>query len=199
MSSGCVITDPPQFQDPTPTIPFLILPDPDPGKVVVVDSTLLATTNSEIDFSAEVMSQDDPADAGYATVTAHLFIDYGYTLPNGNPYRYDIPNPYVSSGTIDQTSGRRARFQWFPSVYAVDPGCHTATMVVSHKFDDFSCPTCDSDSSAITWQILRCDATQSNCDDLALAGCQALTNTCAKARAARDAGSSCQPTDAGAQ
>jgi hypothetical protein len=181
-------------QQPRPTRPFVESPDPDPRQVLVVDGQALAfkSGNTPIAFSAAVISQDDPDQS----VASRLYIDFGSTSHGaaGSPFQASILGSSVGSGTLDET--RRVVANWFPAQVTVDPGCHTATLVVSHGFDDSSngglgCPLCDSDASMITWHVLRCDSASGNCNDLPIDGCASLTNTCAQARMAAHVEENC--------
>lgn len=192
MSTGCLITDPPQFKPPKHTRPFLdnTTALPPPSQIFVVeDSEVQDGTKAEIDFSADVFSQDDPVDpaspSDFQQVEVYLYIDLG--LDQGTiPYRYALPSTKLAPGGTLETE-RRVTRTWRPNLNTVDYGCHTATLVASHKFDDTPCPACPDDASAITWQILRCSATMGNCDQMPMTGpqsCQALKNSsCAKVQA----------------
>jgi hypothetical protein len=190
-STACIITDPPQFTPPKHTVPFLVeaTASPDAKAILAVDKQLFSTTQSVIQFSAEVVSQDDPTSAmtDFTQVEGKLYIDYGLHGPNlQQPFRFVFNgSPTLPSGALGQT-GRRITASWSPSLVDVAPGCHTATLIVSHKFDDLSdCPVCPDDFSAITWQILRCDRSVDGCKDLPVSGagsCEDLTNSCALVR-----------------
>jgi hypothetical protein len=192
-STGCIITDPPQFTPPKHTRPFLVeaTATPDPKDILPVDQQLLGTTQSVLKFAADVVSQDDPSSTttptAFQQVEGRLYLDYGL---NGTeltrPYRFALSaTPILPSGTLEQT-GRRISATWSPLQVPVSDGCHTVTLIVSHKFDDQSnCPVCSDDFSAITWQIARCDRSLGGCKDLPVSGkgsCQGLTNSCAQAQ-----------------
>jgi hypothetical protein len=207
-TAGCLVTDPPQFKAPKHTAPFLVesSTDPDTRQVVVIDSATLSMTSAIKTFSADVISQDDPADGNglFKQVSSRLYIDYGFKGAPGQPFLYVLNGKTVPAGTIDQTTGRRASATWYPDVNRVEPGCHTATLIVSHIFDDEpGCPACADDYSTITWQILRCDSAQNNCDALPVTGmaaCTGLTNTCEQVHAQSDAGPICpEDVDGGTQ
>lgn len=213
MSTGCLLTDPPQFKPAKHTRPFLLeaTADPDPRAVLVVDSALIPSTQNTLPFSANVMSQDDPADStsptSFQQVEAWLYVDYGLddADPLSPPHRFAFPATRLDpGGTLDDID-RRVKAVWRPGLQKVDPGCHTVTLVVAHKFDDLQCPLCVDDFSAITWQILRCDRTKlGDCDALPVSGpgsCESLTNSCATVRAkleAEDAGVVACPEGEGA-
>jgi hypothetical protein len=110
-------------------------------------------------------------------------------------------------GMIDQAKARKVEEDWFPGQYTVPLGCHTATLVVSHIFDDQThCPVCASDTSALTWQVLACNSVTGSCDDLPLTGsaaCAIQVNpasavTCASVEAQAAASICPSGADAGA-
>jgi hypothetical protein len=216
MSTACVIADPPQFTPPKHTRPFLVdaTAEPDPAAVLTVDSTSVVT------FSADVISQDDQAGSAsgagggaagnFQEVFGFLYIDLGFNGPDPlRPYSFAIQTSHaLAGGTIDQTTGRQMSATWTPGSPPIAPGCHTATLMVSHIFDDIPCPVCDDDFSAITWQVVMCsDASGPDCQSLPIHGpgsCDGLTNSCAKVHEAMtlaDAGVAVCPestTDGGA-
>lgn len=189
MSTGCLITDPPQFKPPKHSRPLLdaTTADPDPGAVLrVEESEIQNGTKSAIKFSADVISQEDSADTGSAfqQLEAWLYIDYGSDADPLQPYSFAIrANKIQPASSSDQK--RRVEATWRPGLQRVDAGCHTVTLVVSHIFDDSLCPVCSDDHSSITWQILRCDNSKGDCDAMPLTGpgaCKARSNSCAKVR-----------------
>jgi hypothetical protein len=204
-TTGCLITDPPQFTTQQHTAPFLVpsSASPDARSVVILDIRNLGTET----FSAEVISQDDPAGSTgqFQQVQSRLYIDYGFTPGPGQPFRYVLPGTTLDPGTIDQTTGRRVSASWFADSPPVDLGCHTVTLVASHIFDAVpECPACNDDFSTITWQVLSCDSSSSTngCASLPLTtagtGCPPLDNSCEQVAAESDAGSSCpEATDGG--
>jgi hypothetical protein len=188
MSTGCLITDPPQFKPAKHTRPWLnpITADPDPRTVLVIDGKPGETP--PITFSAEVQSQDDEVgDGQFQRVETQLYIDLGFnnTFDPYTPYAQVHSGTRLESGSLDQT-GRRVSATWHLTTQDVSPGCHRATLLVSHIFDNIPCPVCPDDFTAITWQILRCDKSNGDCDSLPVAGaqsCEDLTNSCATVRA----------------
>jgi hypothetical protein len=202
MSSACLITDPTQFTAQQHTAPFLLeqTASPNPWLVKKIDDVDLVE-NPTVTFSAEVVSQDDST---FSQILTNLYIDYGYTGAPGVPYRYYLGGTPLPAATL-QTTGRVVSAQWFPLDYMVSPGCHTATLVVSHIFDSNECPACTDDYSMITWQLLRCNSgmTPSDCDELPTSGpssCLAFTSSCAQvlADAGPDASSCPEAVDGGA-
>jgi hypothetical protein len=187
-TTGCLITSTPQFKPQQHTAPFLVdstaeatPPGWPVGMVVTVDSANLGP----ITFSADVISQDDQIDptmqSSFTSVTAHLYIDYGFTeIESGYPYRLQFAMMgSIPPDFIDRTTGRKkASVTWFTGDDISKPlplGCHTATLVASHIFDiSDGCPACVDDYTMITWPVLRCDSTmQGNCDSLPLSGMEA--------------------------
>ncbi len=201
-TTACLITDPPQFTATQHTAPFLVPSSafPDARSVVILD---ISNSQTAI-FSAEVISQDDPAGSTgqFQDVQSRLYIDYGFSPGPGQPFRYVLPGTTLSPGTIDETTGRRVTANWFANSPPVDPGCHTATLVASHIFDAVpECPACNDDFSTITWQVLSCDSSVGGCASLPLTtpmtGCPSLADTCELEQAESDAGSSCPETTDG--
>lgn len=197
-TSACLITDPPQFTAPQHTAPFLLqqTANPDPGQILVVNDVDLP---SEITFSAQVVSQDDssPSAGAFYEIRTKLYIDYGFTDQPGKPFIWELDGTTIGAGTIE-TAGRLVAAQWDPAFNTVPDGCHTATLVASHIFDDqrlndTDCPVCADDYSTITWTMLRCNAgmtgTHFDCTELPVMGptsCAGLTSSCAQVLA--DAG-----------
>jgi hypothetical protein len=192
------VTNPPQFIPQKHTAPFLVAATaaPNVGTVKVVD-TQDPQALAHVTFAADVISQDDPPDSTgqFQEVHSRLFIDYGVEIAVGMPFHYAIPGTRLAAGTLDQTTGRRVSATWSPMADAVLPGCHTATLMASHLFDEQSmCPVCADDFSMISWQILFCDSSQGTCNALPIMGpgqCQAITTSCAAVESKSDAGSSC--------
>jgi hypothetical protein len=204
-TTGCLITDTPQFTPQTHTAPFLVAATayPDLRTVVVVDTQKLMPEM----FAADVISQDDPPDSTgqFQEVHSRLYLDYGIPGGIGLPFPYyPITGDSLLPGTLAQTTGRRISATWQPAEQDVPLGCHTATLMVSHLFDDQpGCPVCVNDFSMISWQVLRCDSSVlGNCDQLPVTGaaaCQTPTTDCATVESESDAGASCPDlTDGGA-
>ncbi len=155
---ACLVTSTPSFDPPKQTRPFLVpsSADPDPRGILVVDSVNLP---AGIDFTANVISND-----GTDPVELKLFVDYGFTNVAGQPFRKSVGNPEaLPPSTMDDTARRLARVRWIPGIDGADVsmGCHTLTMMASHRFDDtLECPVCRNDSSQITWPVFRCDSSK---------------------------------------
>lgn len=202
MSTGCLITDPPQFKPPKHTRPWLdpITATPDPQLVVVIDDS---KGLKSLTFSADVTSQDDTDDGPFSKVDTRLYIDLGIQNPFDptTPYVHAIDGDVLLPGSLDQT-GRRTSAVWNFSSRPILPGCHRATLVVSHIFDrNPDCPVCPDDFTAITWQILRCNGSDGDCGELLVDSCPELKSSCATVRdelMRADAGIAQCPSDADA-
>lgn len=214
MTTGCLITDPPQFKPPKHTRPFLdpTTADPPLQPVFKIDGKLGVSAPVNIEFSAFVTSQDDTGDGAFNEVQTRLYIDLGFKSPFDplTPFRQVHGGSTLASGSLDQ-GGRLVSATWHLLNQDVTPGCHRATLVVSHMFDQTPCPVCEDDWSSITWQILRCDDSNGDCAEMPIKGsgsCEDLDtdpNSCAIVRSAQleaDAGVPRCPvsaTDAGPQ
>lgn len=149
-SPGCLITSAPEFERPKQTPPFLIAADAKPDlrqPIIVTDVGQPAIT-----FDATVLSED------HEPVQVRLLIDYGFTNVRGQKARRVIPQKQVAAGSLSD-GPRPLSAAWFPSSDPVDRnGCHTVTLMVSHRFDDndnnTGCPVRRCDSSALVWQVL---------------------------------------------
>jgi hypothetical protein len=206
-TAGCLVTSAPQFQAQQHTAPFLVASTalPDTRDIVTFDKS----QPMSLPFSANVVSQDDAADSTgqFQKVYSILYIDYGVASAPNQPYLWQIQDGNVlDPGTLEQTKARTVTETWTPN-YVVEPGCHTATLTVTHIFDpETHCPVCGSDSSSITWQVLSCDSSiAGNCASLPVTGSGACTvqldpskaTSCAQVEA--DAGAVCpDAADAGA-
>jgi hypothetical protein len=173
-AAGCLITSTPDFPAPTHTRPFLLADtaDPPPDHVVI----LQGKTPMPMQFKVDVVSQDNPAGTGsFENVFAFLYIDYGVIPPGSDlPYFDAIQSDNsLDSASLDTKSPRQLTVTWRPTPPdAVSAGCHTATLVASHHFDPAGshCWSCDDDFTSITWQVLQCDGSPSDCDTLPLPG-----------------------------
>lgn len=174
---ACLVTSTPDFEQPRQTPPFLITStaNPDPTQIYIVDDAKLATQQNAVTFSADVRSDDNGE-----SVEFQLYIDYGWPGNQlGQPFwdrRSDIAP--LEPSTMSDTS-RRVTAKWFPKSQSAGLGCHTVTLIASHRFEisqtaNSGCPVCLNDSSQITWQIYRCDSDSNfSCDAPSFADCLA--------------------------
>jgi hypothetical protein len=205
MSTGCLITETPQFTARPHTRPMLVeaTASPDPGQILLIDGTVPMQ-----EFYADVISQDDPANISspFEKVFSYLYLDYGID-GSSRPFRDVVQGSSLESGSLEQTK-RKVSVDWYPDDSRLNDGCHTATLIVSHKFDDLPtrppntppCPLCDDDFSTITWKMLVC-SNGGDCNDFPLTGpssCEGLASkrNCAAWRDVHP-GTAC-PADAGA-
>ncbi len=191
-AGGCLETSPPQLTVPAHSAPFLVggTAEPPLGEVVVLD----LDSQTGVQFGADVISQDDPSGSTgpFQTVSAKLYVDYGVSPPGtqqpflGEPFP---GNDELENGTLAQTSGRFISATWIPEDLTPALGCHTATLVASHLFDENpGCPRCDDDIGTLTWMVLACRSSLGDCGVLplhavtnGLAPCPVPTTTCDEA------------------
>jgi hypothetical protein len=157
-STSCLVTSTPDFTPPKQTRPFLVpaSADPDTRTVQILDAPQGAA-GLPFSFSADVVSDDQ----GQQVLVA-LYIDYG--KPNAGDFPYaDVILSFapVKPGTMADTTARRAVAKG-KFAHPLLPGCHTATLLVTHQINtDKVCPACLNDSSQITWPLYRCDSLES--------------------------------------
>jgi hypothetical protein len=192
-TTACLVTNPPQFDAPTPTPPFLLAQTAVPDVRTVV--TLDRADASDAVFSAEVTSQDDPTPgSGFNRVAVELLVDdgigdgFGVTgvgTSQSNSLGTDLPVHVTLPGYI---------WRRLPA------GCHRLTLMASHSFADGGpCPAVCGDFSAITWNALVCDSNAIDpalpCDSLDIATCGATVVTCPATPETEggDAGFLCEP------
>ena len=165
---GCLVTDTPRFDPPTPTAPYFTGSgaSPDPEQIVWFDDqghpALLASET--LPFSAYVTSQDDPnSEPAFANVVPRLYVDYG-TGTAEQPFvaKYD-GNP-APPNTLGQSLLVSVDFPPFDPELQGLRGCHTITLMVSHAFTGSppDCPKYCGDFSATTWIALFCDSTSTD-------------------------------------
>jgi hypothetical protein len=167
---GCLITSTPDFSPPQHTAPFLFASTalPPADEVLIVSGT----DPAEKTFTANFVSQDDPS-GDFSIVKAVLYIDYGISIEGSDqPYRWAIRSDVLlqQPGSLNQT--RQLSVTWNQNPYFVSEGCHTAMLVATHVLDQAGplCWSCDDDFTSITWQVLRCTGSGSDCQALPLPG-----------------------------
>ncbi len=152
MPSACLVASTPVFDEPAQTPPFLVAAAADPD---LREFLLVVDDDQRVDFRASVISEDrgDP-------LKIALYIDYGLKNNAGNPFRQSIADfPDIPAGTLRQ-GARPVQAEWFLDSDVVPPGCHTVTMMVTHKFDFRKCPDRLADSSHLVWNVLRCTSAE---------------------------------------
>lgn len=119
-SAGCLVSDPPKYEEPGLTPPFLDLvgTDPLPGRIIQREQG----TNPVISFKVPVRSEDNGENLWFS-----LYRNFSFS-PNSLPV---VANRRLPPGTFDETD-RSISFDWTidSSVYL---GCHQLTLLVSHE------------------------------------------------------------------
>lgn len=113
--TGCLVSGPPDYQDPSQTPPVLDLNKARPS-VLEVQSV---KQGDSIDFNVPVRSEDRGVN-----LIAGLYVDYGST------YQFGTEPPPVPASTYADTN-RQIVFTW--TVNNVTAGCHRLTLLVTHE------------------------------------------------------------------
>jgi hypothetical protein len=178
LSSACLVTSKPRFEEPQTTAPFLVASSADPD----LREFIKLEGDSPITLAADVVSED-----GDRSIRTALYLDYGLQnaeLPDW-PYAVAIAGNTFAAGTMAD-GPRRVHQTFIPSIYSLEPGCHTLTLVVSHQFEEGLateryCPASLADSSQLTWYVLKC-AAPGNCPTIDIASekqrCPVATVAC---------------------
>jgi hypothetical protein len=151
--SSCLVTSTPDFTPPQRTRPFLVpsSADPDTRGVILIDTLEHPGSQTSIEFSADVVSEDQGA-----MVQGVLYIDYG-KASGDKPFAEAIQIRDLPPSTLTDPAKRNMRVTWNVKNSVLGPGCHSVTLLVSHNLDRLtSCPVCRNDSSQITWQVYGC-------------------------------------------
>jgi hypothetical protein len=121
-SAGCLVSDPPVYEQPGMTPPFLdlVAATPMPGRVIVRE----AGTDPVIKFDIPVRSEDNGEELWFA-----LYRDFSI-IPN-NRNRPVFGSSRIPPGTFDETD-RAIRFDWTLDS-SVTQKCHQLTLLVSHE------------------------------------------------------------------
>jgi hypothetical protein len=118
--AGCLVSDPPEYEEPGITPPFLdlVLAEPMPGRIIVRDLTM----NEPIRFDVPVRSEDNGDNLWFA-----LYRNFSFN-PNNRPV---IGPNKLPPGTFDEID-RAIRFEWSIDG-SVSKACHQLTLMVSHE------------------------------------------------------------------
>lgn len=156
MMTSCLITEIPEFPEPERTPPFLVDSTASPA-LEPIHLIRPGLTDTSFTISAQVRSEGTNDD-----VFGYLLIDYGkanVNLPYAKLTRADtIVKPkslVVAERTMTAT--------WSANQDAIEPGCHTFTLMVSHAFRTLKpdgCPVDLADSSSLTWRVFVCGETE---------------------------------------
>ncbi|MDQ2645982.1 MAG: hypothetical protein M3020_19360 [Myxococcota bacterium] len=145
LASGCLVADPPQYEEPATTPVFLDVAAAIPivGRVIV--ETDLPVT---IDFDIPIRSEDNGDEVAFG-----LLQDFGFPERTKEVFCYRAT---VAPGTFDETD-RAVRFRAQAS--EATEGCYQLTLLVSHEnnWDGLRCrPDLIKgvgDTSMITWWL----------------------------------------------
>lgn len=204
LAHACLITSPPQFSAPKHTAPFLIPSSATPalGNVVVIDNYDESVSTTGVLFAANFVSQDSDVETpDFHTVQGKLYLDYGYMQFSIRPYAQSSPATVADggqTGSLDQTAPRTVSATLKPDQWGLSLGCHTVTLVVSHKYDDAytGCPLCDDDFTTLTWQVLYCNSRRPDaCTELDATTCPVFNESCPRARATYGMNAPCPETN----
>ena len=117
-----MIADPPQYDEPERTPPFLdlVAATPSPSRVIVRDRN----TNPTVLFDIPVRSEDNDEMIYYA-------LHVNYTFPDHNNY---VAFGRLPAGTFDET-GRAIQIDWDARRIGVGAprGCYQLTLLVAHE------------------------------------------------------------------
>jgi hypothetical protein len=144
VATGCLVADPPQYEEPATTPVFLDVAAATPPVNRVIVSTALPVT---IEFDVPIRSEDNGDRVAFG-----LQQDFGFPARTKDVFcRASLP-----AGTFDQTD-RAVRFT---ALVSNDKnGCYQLTLLVSHQdnWDDLRCrPDLIKgvgDTSMITWWL----------------------------------------------
>ena len=147
-STGCLITEKPEFDAPRQVGPFLRNFEPSPAGAQVIayepESTVFKR-NKKIEF--DIVSEDLGQD-----LTALAVFDFKGL--NGLPYPLVCDPITINAGTLHQAKRDRVScpIDLNNIVPAVGKGCYTIGVVVSHQFKAASLqPVVDRDVTIATW------------------------------------------------
>jgi hypothetical protein len=159
-SAGCLVTTTPTYDAPQQTPPMLVAAAAIPA-LSQVQYVTDNVSDPDLRFSASVISEDAGQDVNFVA-----FIDYG-SAPAPRPFTPDQVFPAddnLPAGTLEQ--GPRAtpevQIPKFNFAFGAGPNdtiggvCHTVTMMASHDSLRKGCPKCITDSSLLTWFVIRC-------------------------------------------
>jgi hypothetical protein len=116
--NACLVADPPQYDEPQRTPPFLdlVAAIPSPNRLIVRERRV----NSLIRFDVPVRSEDNGELLFYA-----LHRNYSFET-NSN----DLERGRIPAGAFDDL-GRSINFEWTIE-QNIEPGCHQLTLLVAH-------------------------------------------------------------------
>lgn len=119
--SGCVLTDPPEFEQPTKITPVLNYNEAVPPLTRILD----ARTGESIAFKVPFQSQDFGSQEGPELVEGALLLDYNLVKPDNRVGGPTLLDPDVFAKKRDM------EVRW--SVGAGLNGCHQLSLLVGHR------------------------------------------------------------------
>ncbi len=149
-SSGCLVLEPPQFDEVVTTPPLLLGANATPDLKTIPRVELAA--QQKLQFNAEVLSED-----GAQRVALVMLLDYGTEGPAGTPFVDNVGEPRtLEPSTLAAGPRTTGLFDFFPRSHPIGPGCHSLTLFASHELDGFCPANLVSDSSQLTWIVEVC-------------------------------------------
>lgn len=124
--SGCIVADPPQYEEPRRTPPILDLVSAQPllRNVILIDRTDNDDANDKVELKVPVRS-DDQGDF----LKAALWVDFSFD----SAFFTDSHTTVPPSTLDDQT--RSITLSWRVKELPRKPGCHPLTVLVSHEIN----------------------------------------------------------------
>jgi hypothetical protein len=156
-TTSCLVTDSPEFAPPDRTRPLLLASDLLPTTEVLQFELKEGAANYTSDtFIAQVLSEDAGQDLEVVLLT-----DYGSGAYNNidGPWAPRVFQDRLDPGHTAQ-GPREVTVPYQPDRNALAPGCHTVTMLVTHRFAQEEarryCPEAANDFDTLTWFISLC-------------------------------------------
>jgi hypothetical protein len=145
-TTGCLVTDSPEFPEPKRTPPFLTNFDPSPAEIQTIP-VRPGTNPNDRNYLPAYVSFDVVSDDLGDDLEALVLLDF--QGPDRPPARELCPSiPSIPPATL-QSTGRNVRCDFTLTVAA---GCYTVTAVVSHDFRRLSTqPVTEGDVFRTTW------------------------------------------------
>jgi hypothetical protein len=164
--SGCLLTSSGDFPERAPTRPYLSSADATPP----ISSLVLVADGGTRPFRTQVASEDNGT-----PLQVLLVADWK------TPQEILIQSTEVAAGSFD--IARRIGADWTPGSRGekggvVAPGCHSFSLVVSHRFDRVSptLPVRVDDYDFLTWWVLLRDLQDPTSDAALLGTCPRATD-----------------------
>jgi hypothetical protein len=120
--AGCLVSDPPEYEEPGLTPPFLdlVAATPLPGRIIAREFGTEAVVRFDVPFRSEDNGEE---------VYFGLYRNFTFAAGLSQEQRL-VNSRSVPPGTFDETD-RAIRFDW--TVELRQLGCHQLTLLVSHE------------------------------------------------------------------